>query len=211
MKLFSTLLILTILFSCAAKRNISYYAGRTHIDTIWDKSGCVPLYAVQTSGLQTYNVEIDEKGRIVIKDSDQCVTGYIDRDVWNRVKDEYDTTPTTVITIVGGRDGDGRTKGAAVFNPGFIEDSGIIEINYGGESGFIMHQQQRDTIMTSDLDLSVTYSDTKKNFIIYGGEVFFRSDVVGEEKRAKEVLDRFKEMQDRANEKLNQQYLKSER
>jgi len=233
-------LSLLLLFSCKTN-GISYDAGKVHVDTIWDKSGCTPLYEVKVRGDGEYKVEITEDGRVIIRDSQNCITGYINRDSWNRVKDEYDTINPIK------KDTTPITNGNSVIMPvgvGIIElnysDSGILELNYpssrdvshpvitkhytyydsagnlieeplGGESGFLNSKAykdaarawERDTISASELDGSQTFTDQRHEFIIYKGEVFFRADVVGEEKRAKEVLDRFNEMAKRANEKIN--------
>lgn len=61
----------------------------------------------------------------------------------------------------------------------------------------------QDTIITSQLDLSVTYSDAAKHYIIYRGKVYFRSDITGNEKEARVVIDTLNAMIKRADDKIN--------
>lgn len=61
----------------------------------------------------------------------------------------------------------------------------------------------QDTIIISQLDLSVTYSDSKKYYIVYRGKVYFRADVTGNEKEAKSVIDTLNAMIRRADDKIN--------
>lgn len=62
---------------------------------------------------------------------------------------------------------------------------------------------KEDKIYTSDLDVSVTYSDLQKKIIIYKGDVFFRADIADMQKEAKEILRLHQEMIDKENARVN--------